>query len=136
MSAAAVKALQVPREWSWGVGRLLSQPEPLLLSEGRWTQAQEDSADFLHIWGEQAYALGWDVLALFGVSPTAPEARVDQAGLCWLLRGDKVVVLTEDAAIIELRNGVRQSFPNKSRHGQIPLWSLGYVVKQQQQEAQ
>lgn len=135
MTAAAVKAPQVPREWSWGVGRLLNQPEPLPLTDGRWTQAQEDAADFLHVWGEQAHALGWDVLAIFGVSPTAPEQRVDQAGLCWLLRGDKVVVLTEDEAIIELRNGVRQSFQNRPVLGQIPLWTLGYVAKRQKLEA-
>ncbi|WP_282609711.1 hypothetical protein [Pelagibius sp. Alg239-R121] len=136
MRTAAMQAPQVPREWSWGVERLLSQPEPLPLSDGRWKQAQEDAADFLQTWGEQAFLLGWGVLPLFGVSPDAPEPRVDQAGLCWLLRGDRVVALTEHAAIIEIRNGARQSFPSRVRPGQIPLWTLGFVVKRQQQEAQ
>ena len=42
---------------------------------------------------------------------TRPFARIDRAGLLWLLHGDRLLVLTEDAATIET---VDRGAPNLS----------------------
>jgi hypothetical protein len=75
----------------------------------RWQQCVEDGRAFLGKWGTQAEALGWTSADLFGLH-TLPEqphpsynrlSRYDYNGLCWLLQGRQVTVLTENAAMIE-----------------------------------
>ena len=70
-------------------------------------------------------ALGWGPFDLFGCDRDRPFARIDQAGLLWLLNGAKLVILAEDAATIETRTGVRQSFRRKpSDPGRVLAWEL------------
>ncbi len=39
-----------------------------------------------------------------------PFARIDHAGLLWLLNADKLVMLTADHAVIETVTGARQTY--------------------------
>jgi hypothetical protein len=39
-----------------------------------------------------------------------PFARIDQAGLLWVLNGANLVALTENTATIETRTGARQTY--------------------------
>ena len=39
-----------------------------------------------------------------------PFARIDQAGLLWVLNGAKLVALTENTATIETRTGALQTY--------------------------
>jgi hypothetical protein len=75
----------------------------------RWQQCVEDGRRFLSTWGEQAEALGWTSMDMFGLHtpPATPHpsysrlSRYDCTGLCWLLQGRRVVALTERSAAIE-----------------------------------
>jgi hypothetical protein len=62
---------------------------------------------------EQARALGWNDTDLYGCDPDRPYARIDRAGLVWLLNGDRVVALTHDSAAIETSTGVRLMYRRK-----------------------
>jgi hypothetical protein len=78
-----------------------------------WQQAIEDGHRFLTQWGKQAEALGWAPTELFGLHrpPERPApnyrrlSRYDQTGLVWLLRGRRIVELTQDKAVIETDTG-------------------------------
>jgi len=82
---------------------------PALVDVARWRQCVEDGSKFLAVWGEQAEALGWSSAALFGLHkpPEQPHpsysrlSRYGATGLCWLLQGRRVTVLTEATAAIE-----------------------------------
>jgi hypothetical protein len=54
--------------------------------------------------------LGWGPLHLFGCDRERPWARIDHAGLIWLLGGHKIVALTADTAVIETATGARQTY--------------------------
>jgi hypothetical protein len=82
---------------------------PTLIPTKRWQQCVEDGRRFLAAWGSQAEALGWTSADLFGLHtpPVKPHpsynrlSRYDATGLCWLLQGRAVIVLTADTATIE-----------------------------------
>jgi hypothetical protein len=67
----------------------------------RWQRALEDALAFLTDWGVQADAYGWTAEDLFGLDQDAPLARYDRMGLVWLLRGRKVLALSEGAATFD-----------------------------------
>ena len=71
------------------------------MPEDRWRLATADAERFLAEWGGAAERLGWAAADLFGLHPTVPLSRVDQMGLVWLLKGERVVLLTEVAARLE-----------------------------------
>jgi len=84
---------------------------------------------FLDRWGAQAAGLGWDPEDLFGASPAAPLARVDQLGLAFSLGGGReVIAMTVDKVSIKLPSGVVQTFrrPHKSARAPrtAPIWEL------------
>jgi len=56
---------------------------------------------------DRARALGWSDTDLYGCDPDRPYARIDRAGLVWLLNGGRVVALKTDAAAIETSTGAR-----------------------------
>jgi hypothetical protein len=97
----------------------------------RWKQCIEDGRAFIHQWGKQAEALGWDARSLFGLH-TPPEqphpsywnrlSRYDQTGLIWLLQGRPVVALTADTAAIENTTG---SITVYRKHNKPALGPLG-----------
>jgi hypothetical protein len=87
----------------------LQTTPPALVDVNRWRKCVEDGSKFLARWGSQAEALGWTSADLFGLHqpPEQPHpsynrlSRYDWNGLCWLLEGRSVTVLSETAAMIE-----------------------------------
>jgi hypothetical protein len=86
---------------------------PVYVDAADWQQAIADGHRFVTQWGKQAEALGWAPIDLFGLH-TPPEkpapnyrrlSRYDQTGLVWLLRGRRIVELTQDKAVIETATG-------------------------------
>jgi hypothetical protein len=68
----------------------------------RWLVFIDDCGRFLDGgWAEKAAALGWGPIDLFGVDRNKPFARIDHAGLLWLLNGDKLIELDCHKAVIE-----------------------------------
>ena len=114
---------RVPREWAEGYARLLNQPAPADVAPDRWQTFVDDCGRFLDSWAVQAAALGWDVRDLFGLADTKPEARVDLAGLLWLLRGRELVALTDRTAAIMTPSGAVQHFYRRDPGpGQTLAW--------------
>jgi hypothetical protein len=105
---------KIPREWGDGLARL--RPDRALgdVPLKRWQRFVDDVGLFLDgRWAEKAAALGWGPLDLFGCDRDKPFARIDQAGLLWLLDGAKLLALTENTATIETRTGARQTWRRK-----------------------
>jgi hypothetical protein len=69
--------------------------------------------------------LGWGAHDLFGCDHDRPFARIDQAGLLWLLNGNKLVALTEDTAGIATPTGARQTYRRRpGAPGRVLAWEL------------
>src|SRR5262245_9302017 len=93
--------------------RPLEARRPARVEAADWQRAVEDGRRFLAQWGEQAEALGWTALDLFGLAPVSNKpaanyrrlSRYDETGLIWLLRGRPVVALTTDTAAIQSPSG-------------------------------
>ena len=62
---------------------------------------------------------------MFGCDRDRPFTRIDQAGLLWLLNGDKLIALTENTATIERRTEARQTYRRKpSDPDRVLAWQL------------
>ncbi len=97
----------VPTEWREGVAKLTTMaPLPGLQPE-RWQVLVADARKFVEEWAAQAARLGWSTAEVFGCHRRAPAKRYDAAGLVAMLNGDRVVVMTVDAATTENACGVR-----------------------------
>jgi hypothetical protein len=105
---------------------------PDLVPLDRWQQAVADGKTFLAQWGGQAQALGWTTKDLFGLLLTVPQhakptfnrlSRYDETGLIWLLKGRRVVALTESTAAIE--NPASGAVTMYRRHNKPALGPLG-----------
>jgi hypothetical protein len=112
-----------PRAWAEALARLDPNRPPGDVPLRRWVQFIDDCGRFLGCgWAASASALGWNPLDLFGCDRERPFARIDRAGLLWLLDGSKLVMLTVDLAGIEANGtGSRQTYRRK------PL-ELGHVA--------
>jgi hypothetical protein len=54
-----------------------------------------------------------------------PFARIDYAGLLWLLAGDKLIALTADTATVETCTGARQTYRRRpGEPGRVLAWDL------------
>jgi hypothetical protein len=130
--AAAVEYdAAIPRPWAEGYAAMQhSKPPPWAAQRpGVWTDLVNAVGLFLDRWGAQAAALGWDAEDLFGASPAAPLARVDQLGLAFFLGGGReVIAMTVDKVSIKLPSGVVQTFrrPHKNARAPrtAPIWEL------------
>ena len=99
------------REWAEAFAQLDCARPPADVPSRRWRQFIDDCGRFLDDgWPARAIALGWKPLDLFGADRVKPFARVDQAGLLWLLNGRKLVALTATTATIETQTGARQTY--------------------------
>jgi hypothetical protein len=92
----------------------------------RWRLFIDDCGRFLDRgFAARAAALGWGPHDLFGCDRDRPVARIDQAGLLWLLRGHRLVALTADTAVIETPTGARQTYRCRpSEPGCVLAWEL------------
>jgi hypothetical protein len=116
----------IPREWREGCARLDRDRSPGDVPPRRWEQFVDDVNRFLNSrLVEKAVLLGWGPIDLFGCDQARPFARIDQAGLCWLIGGNRLVDLSEEAAIIETWTGARQTWKRKpTEPGRVPAWEL------------
>lgn len=92
-----VSAARIARTWLDAFERLSSQREPCPgFRAGDWPKVYRAAVAFLEDFGEQASALGWATLDLFGVHPDVGMVRVDCAGALMVSGGARVVALTAD----------------------------------------
>jgi hypothetical protein len=115
-----------PRAWAEGFARLDPNKPPSDVPPQRWLRFLEDCRRFLGGgWASRAAELCWGQLDLFGCDRERPFARVDRAGLLWLLNGRKLVAFTADTATIETLSGAHQTYRRGSiAFGEVP-WALG-----------
>jgi hypothetical protein len=100
-----------PRAWAEALARLDPARPPGDVPPKRWVQFIDDCGRFLdQDWAKKCEALGWRALDLFGCDRERPWARIDHAGLLWLLNGRKLVALTANTATIETTTGARQTY--------------------------
>jgi hypothetical protein len=116
----------IPRAWAEGFARLDSNRPPGDVPPRRWQRFVDDVGLFLDSpFCAVAAALGWGPLDLFGCDRDGPFARIDQAGLLWLLSGDRLLALTENTATIATKTGARQTYRRKpSEPGRVLAWEL------------
>jgi hypothetical protein len=117
---------KIPRAWAEGFARLDPDRPPGDVPPRRWRTFIDDIGHFLDSpFCAVAAALGWGPLDLFGCDRDRPFARIDQAGLLWLLNGDRLVALSENTATIETCTGARQTYRRKlSAPGRVLAWEL------------
>ena len=116
-----------PRRWAEALARLNPASPHSEVPRRRWVQFIDDCGRFLdNGWGSRAEALGWGPFDLFGCDGDRPFARIDRAGLLWLINGSKLVALTTEIATIETSAGHRQTFQRRPTEiGSIMLaWDL------------
>lgn len=113
-------------EWSAIVACLDPDLPPGDVPPRRWRRFVDDVGHFLDGgFAPKANALGWGLFDLFGCDRERPFARTDQAGLLWLLNGNRLVAVSENTAVIETRTGARQVFRRKpNAAGRVLAWEL------------
>jgi hypothetical protein len=116
----------IPPVWVEGVAHLHPKHPPVDVPPNRWGTFINDVHRFLDSpFCAAAMALGWKAHDLFGCDRGRPFARIDQAGLLWLLNGDQVIALTADTAVIERKTGARQTWRRKATETtQVLVWEL------------
>jgi hypothetical protein len=116
----------IPRAWAEGFARLDLNRPPGAVPTKRWRCFVDDVGRFVDgPFCAVAATLGWGSFDLFGCDRTRPFARIDQAGLLWLLNGDKLIALTENTASIETQTGARQTYRRKPNEpGRVLAWEL------------
>jgi hypothetical protein len=113
------------KDWDRGVQRLDIDRPVEGVSLGRWRTFVTDAARFLAgPFAEQASALGWNALDLFGCDASRPLARLDQAGLIWLLNGKRLVALTAEMAVIQAGTGTRHTYRRQHKPSRVLAWEL------------
>jgi hypothetical protein len=118
---------KIPRAWAEGFARLDPDHPPSDAPQRRWHSFINDCGLFLDGGlAANAAALGWGPFDLFGCDRDRPFTRIDQAGLLWLLNGDRLVALAENIAKIETtRTGARQTYRRWSdASGRALPWEL------------
>jgi len=117
----------IPRAWAEGFARLDPDWPPREVPPKRWQRFVDDAGLFLDSrFCAIAAALDWGSFDLFCCDRDRPFARIDCAGLLWLLNGDKLIALTENTATIETRTGARQIYRRTpSEPGRALAWELG-----------
>ena len=103
----------IPRVWAEGLARLDPSRAPADVPPQQWLLFIDDCGRFAHEWAWRASRLGWTPLALFGCDRTRPFARLDRAGLLWLVEGRRIVALTTETAAIETPGGKRLTYRRK-----------------------
>ena len=116
----------IPRAWAEGFARLDSDRPPGDVPLKRWQRFVDDVGLFLDSpFCAVAVALGWGPHDLFGCDRDRPFAQIDRAGLIWLINGDKLVALSENAAGIETPTGERHTYRRRpSEPSRVLPWEL------------
>src|SRR5262245_12300962 len=117
----------VPRAWAEALARLEPSQPPADVPPKRWLRFIDDCGRFLdNGWAIRAAALNWHPLDLFGCDRERPFARLDHAGLLWLLNGRQLLALTADTAAIATPSGGSLTFYRRPvEPGRVVLaWEL------------
>jgi hypothetical protein len=114
------------RAWAESCTRLNPDRPPGDVPLRRWHQLIADIGDFVDGgWAEKAAVLGWTLGDLVGADRERPFARLDRAGLLWLLNGKRLIAICENTATIETRTGARQTYRRKPNEpGRLLAWEL------------
>jgi hypothetical protein len=117
---------KIPRRWAEGFARLDPDRPPRDVPKHRWLRFIDDVGLFLDSpFCAVAAALGWGPLDLFGCDRDRPFARIDQAGLLWLLNGCKLIALSENTATVETLTDARQAYRRRPREpGCVLVWEM------------
>jgi hypothetical protein len=117
----------LPREIADGLAALDQMAPPPGYTDSRWRDTVTAMAAFAVVHGVAAIKLGWTAEDLFGLNPYAPATRYDGRGLASMLApGDRVMMLTADAAVIERPTGSRTTFRRQADGAPCVLaWKLG-----------
>jgi hypothetical protein len=111
--------------WRRGVRRLDIDWPPEGVPCDRWRTFVAAAARFLAgPFAERASALGWTALDLFGCDDNRPPSRLDQAGLIWLLNGERLVALTAETAVIQTGTGTRHTYRRPRQPRRVLAWEL------------
>jgi hypothetical protein len=111
--------------WQRGLRRLDICRPPEGVPCDRWRTFVAAAARFLAgPFAERASALGWTALDLFGCDHSRPVARLEGAGLIWLLNGQKLIALTAETAVVRARTGARQTYRRSRKPTQVLAWEL------------
>lgn len=122
---APLVSCYLPPAWLNGYNLLCTMSPPSAYPQDRWKQLLSDAGAFVEKWGSPAAALGWQPTDAFGVSPDAPDVRLDGMGLVPLLQGRNVCALTQDTARIDCGGGTTSTFTRKTMAADaILLWNL------------
>jgi hypothetical protein len=121
----AVRRSTERKDWHRGIHRLDIDRPVEGVPLGRWQTFVTDAARFLAgPFAERASALGWNALDLFGCDASRPLARLDQAGLIWLLSGKKLVALTAETAVIQTGTGTHHTYRRPHEPSRVLAWEL------------
>jgi hypothetical protein len=116
---------RVPDDWTEGLKRMRHRPCPIAINPKHWLLLQDAAMRFVELWGEQAAALGWSALDIFGCHPTHPADRYETMGLVWMIADAEVVAMGAEVANIRNAAGALQMvWKCPVSHGRILLWDL------------
>jgi len=117
----------LPTEVLNGLAMLASGRAPRITRPELWSEFVADAVRLVDEgWAQQALALGWSPLHLWGCSPDK-GGNIDHDGLAVTLAGRRIVLLDERAAVIESGAGSRRLFCRREMQGAVLLWDLGRV---------
>ena len=118
--------VKIPQDWANGLSRLRPGHPPGDVPLRRWHRLIDDIALFLGSgWAATAHVLGWTSGDLFGADRDRPYARIDLAGLLWLLNGNQLIALSENTAMIQTNTGARQTYRRQPQEPERVLaWEL------------
>ncbi len=109
---------RIPSSWVEGIARLDYRRPPIEVPLHSWRQFVDDCNKFLSSsanCAERAAKLGWDALALFGCRRIRPLDHLGSAGLLWTVKGDRVIKLDRDWAVIDREAGGAQRVHHRRR---------------------
>lgn len=112
-----------PKLWRQGFIDLRPTVSPCTgLTGANWTAIHAKGLDFLDRWADQAAALGWTTLQLWGVNPKNGTVRVDFCGA--LVMGAPLVDTVLEDRIQAGNTTFYRNTPGKPE-GAVPLWLFG-----------
>ena len=108
----------LPHSLAVGLRRLQAMPAPGIARPEIWPEIVADALRLASEgWAQQALALGWEPLQLFGWSSERDGVAV------WLAGG--VPMFTADSCMVRVKAGKFRCMDSRPMPGAIPLWELG-----------
>jgi hypothetical protein len=128
LEAAIERAGGLPADVVRGLDRLTQSPPLFPVDEATWRGVVGSVTDFAARWDGQARAAGWDSLALYGLHPGAPYARLAAMGAAFLIAraGLRTVAVSGEAIAVASYTGAHQRiYRTRLDPDTVPAWELG-----------